>query len=80
MTMDEAKAVYMHYFTELKAEEKRDDDGEYKLVVSDQGSPFCLADKDRKVYQFNFGKKMLKKWYKYSSWGGCMRDGPALSR
>ena len=67
MSMDDAELLVMYYFPELEAAEKRDDDGEYKLDISDQGAPFCWADKNRKVYQFNFGKKLLKKWYKYDA-------------
>ena len=63
MSWDDMKIVLAHHFPELEAKEK-DDDG-LELYVSNQKSAFCFADKEKKIYQFNFGKKMLKKWYKY---------------
>lgn len=65
MSWEDMKAVFAHHFPELKVNEK-DDDG-LKLYVSNQKSAFCLADKEKKIYQFNFGKKMLKKWYDYDA-------------
>ena len=41
------------------------DDGDQLLWVPQQDRPFCRADKSGKVYQLNFGKKFLKKWYNY---------------
>lgn len=63
MSWEDMKIVLAHHFPELEAKEK-DDDG-LELYVSNQKSAFCFADKEKKIYQFNFGKKMLKKWYKY---------------
>ena len=63
MSWEDMKIVLAHHFPELEATEK-DDDG-LELYVSNQKSAFCFADKEKKIYQFNFGKKMLKKWYKY---------------
>ena len=54
-----------YHFPDFFTEEKKDDDGDKSLYVSYQKTPFCYADKNGKIYQFNFGKKMLKKWYKY---------------
>ena len=67
MDWEDMKIVFAHQFPNYEIKERRDDNGEYKLVISEQGSPFCWAGKDRKVYQFNFGKKLLKKWYKYDA-------------
>ena len=63
MSWEDMKIVLAHHFPELEATEK-DDDG-LELYVPNQKSAFCLANKEKKIYQFNFGKKMLKKWYKY---------------
>lgn len=63
MSWEDMKIVLAHHFPELEVTEK-DDDG-LELYVSNQKSAFCLATKEKKIYQFNFGKKMLKKWYKY---------------
>ena len=65
MSWEDMKIVLAHHFPELEAKEK-DDDG-LELYVSNQKSAFCFADKEKKIYQFNFGKKMLKKWYKYDA-------------
>ena len=63
MTMDEAKAVYMHHFPD--GDMKMSNDG-FSLYVSGQRDPLCKIYTDTKVvYQLNFGKKMLKKWYSY---------------
>ena len=35
------------------------------VYVPQQRRPFCRADKTGKVWQFNFGKSMLKKFCKY---------------
>ena len=67
MSIDDVELLVMHYFPDLEAKEERDKDGEYKLDISDCDSPFCWANKDRKVYQFDFSKNMLKKWYKYDA-------------
>lgn len=69
MSWDDMKIALVHHFPDYKIEDKRDGedkDSDWVIYLPDQRSPFCYADaKDKKVYQFNFGKKMLKKWYKY---------------
>ena len=64
MKISDADKLIGYYFPDFLTEEK-DDDGSKVLYVSHQKTPFCYADKNGNVYQFNFGKKMLKKWYKY---------------
>lgn len=65
MSMDDAKAVYMHHFPDGDTEVS--DDG-FSLYVSGQRVPLCKIYKDTKVvYQLNFDKKLLKKWYKYDA-------------
>ena len=46
------------------------------LFVPNQSLAFCRADKDGKVFEFNFGKAFLKKFYKfdvqnYSEWANA---------
>ena len=69
MSWDDMKVVLAHHFPDWQIEETRDGDGkdaDFVVYVPGQKSPFCYADaKDKEVYQFNLGKKMLKKWYKY---------------
>lgn len=69
MSWEDMKIVLAHHFPDYKIEDKRDgedEDSAWVIYLPDQRSPFCYADaKEKKVYQFNFGKKMLKKWYKY---------------
>ncbi len=67
MSMDDAKMLMMHHFPDVEITEEKDKNGEYKLDASCQDTSFCWADKERKVYQFNFGKQMLKKWYEYNA-------------
>ena len=63
MAFDDVGKLVAYYYPEWKLLSKRDDDGDYVLYVPNQNSPLCFADKNGTVYQFNFGKKMLKKWY-----------------
>jgi hypothetical protein len=65
MMFEDAKKLIGYHFPDFFTEEKKDDDGDKSLYVSYQKTPFCYANKNGKIYQFNFGKKMLKKWYKY---------------
>ena len=69
MSWEDMKIVLVHHFPDCEIVEKRDGketDSDWVIYLPTQSSPFCYADaKDKKVYQFNFGKKMLKKWYKY---------------
>ena len=65
MTIDDAKVLLAHYFPEWTVNETKDDDDD-ALYVPGQNSPFCYApNKTRRIYQFNFGKKFLRKWYSY---------------
>ena len=69
MAWEDMLIVLAHHFPDYEIKETRDGDGkeaDYVVYVANQKTPFCYASaKDKKVYQFNFGKKMLKKWYKY---------------
>ena len=69
MDWEDMKIVLSHHFPDYEIKELRDGDAkdaDYVVYVANQKSPFCYASaKEKKVYQFNFGKKMLKKWYKY---------------
>lgn len=65
MMFEDAKKLIGYHFPDFFTEEKKDADGDKSLYVSYQKTPFCYADKNGKIYQLNFGKKMLKKWYKY---------------
>ncbi len=69
MSFDDMKIVFAHYFPEWQIKEAIDGEGkdaDHVIYIPGQRSPFCYASvSDKKVYQFNFGKKVLKKWYKY---------------
>lgn len=69
MPFDEMIVVFDHLFPKVDVRESFDGeekDSDYVIYVDGQSSPFCYAQrKDKKVYQFNFGKKLLKKWYQY---------------
>jgi len=69
MTFDDMKVVFSHHFPSLQIKEAIDGEGkdaDHVIYVPGQRSPFCYASvSDKKVYQFNFGKKLLKKWYQY---------------
>jgi len=69
MDWDDMKVVLAHHFPELEIKEGRDGeskDADYIINLPNQRSPFCYASvKNKKIYQFNFGKKMLRKWYSY---------------
>ena len=69
MDFDDMKQVLSHHFPDFTIKEARDGDAkdaDYVVYVPKQSTPFCYASaKDKKVYQFNFGKVILKKWYKY---------------
>lgn len=68
MTYDDMKVVFAHHFPNFEIVEDKDNDGDSMFRVSYQTRPFCYADaKTGKVYQFNFGKKILQKWYKYDT-------------
>lgn len=69
MSFDDMKTVFSYHFPDWKIEEAIDgkgDEADHVIYIPGQRSPFCFASvKDKIVYQFNFGKKVLKKWYKY---------------
>ena len=65
MNISHAEKLIGYHFPDFLTTRKEDNDGDRILYVSYQKTPFCYADKSGKVYQLNFGKKMLKKWYKY---------------
>ena len=69
MDLEDVKIVLAHHFPDYEITEKRDgesEDDDYLICLANQRAPFCYASpKDKKVFQFNFGKKMLKKWYRY---------------
>jgi len=69
MSYDDMKIVFTHHFPKIDIKEKIDGeekDSDYVMYIDGQRSPFCYATrKDKKVHQFNFGKKLLKKWYQY---------------
>lgn len=83
MSIDDAKIVLAHHFPDLEIKEGIDgkgSDAEHALYVAGQKSPFCFADmKSRKVRLFNFGKKLLRKWYDfdvqtYLEWAAAYGD------
>ena len=65
MNIGDAEKLIGYHFPEFLIEESKDNDGDKVLYVSNQRTPFCYADKNGNVYQINFGKAMLKKWYNY---------------
>ena len=71
MDIDDVEKLIGYYFPDYQIAEKRDgngDDSAYVVYAPKQSTPFCYASaKDKKVYQFNFGKLVLKKWYKYDA-------------
>lgn len=71
MSFADAKAMFAHHFPDVQFEEGIDgegDEADYCIHVPGQSNPFCFASKkDGKVYQFNFGKGLLKKWCKYDA-------------
>lgn len=56
-----------YYFPDWSTSEKLDPEDESIRVVwvPQQSRPFCRADKDGKVCELNFGKSVLKKFFKY---------------
>ena len=66
MTYDDMKVVFAHHFPDFEIVEDKDSNGAPLLFASGQRTPFCFVGKETgKVYEFNFGKKMVEKWYKY---------------
>lgn len=56
-----------YHFPDWSTSEKLDPEDESIRVVwvPQQSRPFCRADKDGKVCELNFGKSVLKKFFKY---------------
>lgn len=73
MDWEDMKVVLAHHFPDYEITEKRDgneSDSAHVVYISKQKTPFCFASaKDKKVYRFNFGKQVLKMWYKYDVQG-----------
>ena len=69
MEWEDMKHVLSHHFPDYTITERRDGDekdADYVVYIPNQRAPFCYAAvKDKMVYQFNFGKAILKKWYNY---------------
>ena len=65
MNFADMKIVLAHHFPDYTIREDSDG-GDLVVYVPKQSDPFCYASKDdEKVYRFNFGKAILKKWYRY---------------
>lgn len=64
MPFSDVDLLVGYYFPEWSNAEGKDN-GDQVLWVPQQDRPFCRADKSGKVYQLNFGKKFLKKWYDF---------------
>ncbi len=60
MSISDVDLLVRHYFPDWSNEISGQ-----ALWVPQQERPFCRADDSGKVYQFNFGKAFLKKWYDY---------------
>lgn len=67
MNIADAEALIGYYFPDWATTEAFDGDDETTRVirVPQQRCVFCRANKDGKIWQLNFGKKILKKWYSY---------------
>ena len=67
MNISDVEALIGYYFPDWAITETFDGDDKTTRVirVPQQSCVFCRADKDGKVWQLNFGKKILKKWYSY---------------
>ena len=66
MTAGDAKTMLAYHFPDFTFSDGEDILGKPFILVSGQKTPFCFIDKTSgTVYEFNFGKKMVEKWYKY---------------
>ena len=69
MDFDDMLIVFDYVFPEVQFEESIDgkgDNADYAITLAGEKMPFCYASvKDKKIYQFNFRSKVLKKWFKY---------------
>ena len=68
MKIEDAEMLIGYHFPDIVVHES-EVDGFRILSVRGQFSPLCYAKKNGEVIQFNFGKKMLKKWYKFDVQG-----------
>ena len=66
MPIEDAKLVFEYAFPNISIKEDVRDEKK-ELSIDGQDSPFCLAKEDGKVYQFDFGRRLLEKWYKYQT-------------
>lgn len=69
MSILHASRLLASYFPDMEIKIMREDNesnGNLVIKIDAQGDYFCFASKDDgKVYRFNFGKKVLKKWFNY---------------
>lgn len=66
MDIAEADKLVGYYFPEwANVEDVHKTTGIREFWIPQQSAPLCRAKKDGKVYELNFGKKFLKKWFKY---------------
>lgn len=66
MDIKDADKLIGYYFPEWACVEKTVDRKEIReFFVPQQSSPLCRAGKEGKVYELNFGRQILKLWYKY---------------
>ena len=71
MTFNDVKVAFSHHFPDLQFRDDIDGEGkdaDHVIYVDGQRDPFCYASvNSKKVYRFNFGRKLLKKWYNYDA-------------
>ena len=67
MNISDVDMLVGYYFPDWSTKEGVDkEEKDIRIVyVPQQSRPFCRADKNGKVWQFNFGKSILKKFYKF---------------
>ena len=67
MNIEDVDMLIGYYFPEWSISETVDSDKKDIRVVyvPQQSRPFCRANKDGKVWQLNFGKSILKKFFNY---------------
>ena len=68
MKIEDAEMLIGYHFPDIVVHEG-EVDGFRILSVRGQFAPLCYAKKNGEVFQLNFGKKMLKKWYKFDVQG-----------
>ncbi len=65
MSFQDVEPLLGYYFPTWSMLAATDSHGGKILRVPGQNSPFCCADKSGKVWRFNFGKRILKKFYNF---------------